>query len=61
MVLRKEIIELTGRVLNRYGESVRGVGLTIWQANTFGRYAHSNFQPCTARPETHRVRRHSIG
>jgi protocatechuate 3,4-dioxygenase beta subunit len=37
-----EIIEVTGRVLNLDGEPVRGVALTIWQANTHGRYAHSN-------------------
>ncbi len=37
-----EIIEVTGRILNLHGEPVRGVGLTILQANAFGRYAHSN-------------------
>jgi protocatechuate 3,4-dioxygenase beta subunit len=37
-----EIIEVTGRVLNLDGEPVRGVPLTIWQANTFGRYVHAN-------------------
>ena len=37
-----EIIEVKGRVLNREGEPVRGARLTIWQANTFGRYAHPN-------------------
>jgi protocatechuate 3,4-dioxygenase, beta subunit len=36
-----EIIEVTGRILDRHGEPVRA-GLTIWQANTFGRYAHVN-------------------
>ena len=41
-VAQGEIIKVTGHVLDRYGEPVRGVGLTIWQANTFGRYAHSN-------------------
>jgi protocatechuate 3,4-dioxygenase beta subunit len=41
-VAQGEIIEIAGRILNRHGEPVRGVGLTIWQANTFGRYAHSN-------------------
>jgi protocatechuate 3,4-dioxygenase beta subunit len=37
-----DIIEVTGRILNRHGEPVRGVDLTIWQANSFGRYAHAN-------------------
>ena len=37
-----EIIEVTGRILNRHGEPVGGVGITVWQANSFGRYAHSN-------------------
>jgi protocatechuate 3,4-dioxygenase, beta subunit len=39
---RGEIIEVTGRVLNLDGEPVRGVPVTIWQANTFGRYVHVN-------------------
>jgi protocatechuate 3,4-dioxygenase beta subunit len=37
-----EIIEVIGRVLDLRGEPVQGAKLTIWQANTFGRYAHSN-------------------
>jgi protocatechuate 3,4-dioxygenase beta subunit len=37
-----EIIDVTGRVLDVHGEPVRGAGLTIWQANCFGRYAHAN-------------------
>jgi len=41
-VAQGEIIEITGRILNRHGEPVRGLELTIWQANTFGRYAHDN-------------------
>jgi protocatechuate 3,4-dioxygenase, beta subunit len=41
-VAQGETIEITGRVLNRHGEPIRGVGLTIWQANSFGRYTHSN-------------------
>ncbi|WP_028348847.1 protocatechuate 3,4-dioxygenase [Bradyrhizobium murdochi] len=41
-VAQGEIIEITGRILNRHGVPVHGAGLTIWQANTFGRYAHSN-------------------
>jgi protocatechuate 3,4-dioxygenase beta subunit len=35
-----EIIEVTGRVLDLHGEPVCGARLTIWQANTFGRYVH---------------------
>jgi protocatechuate 3,4-dioxygenase beta subunit len=38
--VRGEIIEVTGRVLNRDGEPVRGALLVTWQANSFGRYAH---------------------
>ena len=37
-----EIIEVFGRVLNLDGEPVRGAAVTIWQANTFGRYTHGN-------------------
>jgi protocatechuate 3,4-dioxygenase beta subunit len=37
-----EIIEVMGRVLDLDGEPVRGVPVTIWQANTFGRYVHVN-------------------
>ena len=37
-----EIIEVTGRVLNLDGEPVRNIPIIVWQANTFGRYAHGN-------------------
>ena len=37
-----EIIEVTGRILNLAGDPVCGVPVTIWQANTFGRYVHVN-------------------
>jgi protocatechuate 3,4-dioxygenase beta subunit len=37
-----EIIEVTGRVLNLDGEPVRGIPVTVWQANSFGRYLHTN-------------------
>jgi protocatechuate 3,4-dioxygenase beta subunit len=37
-----EIVEITGRILNLDGEPVRGARLTIWQANSFGRYRHIN-------------------
>jgi protocatechuate 3,4-dioxygenase, beta subunit len=39
-IAQGEIIEVTGRILNRKGEPVSGAGVTIWQANTFGRYMH---------------------
>jgi protocatechuate 3,4-dioxygenase beta subunit len=37
-----EIIVVEGRVLNRSGEPVGDARLVIWQANSFGRYAHPN-------------------
>ncbi|HJU30419.1 MAG TPA: protocatechuate 3,4-dioxygenase [Hyphomicrobiaceae bacterium] len=37
-----QIIRVTGRVLDKTGEPVRGGKLQIWQANTFGRYTHPN-------------------
>lgn len=37
-----EIVEVFGRVLNIAGDIVSGVAITIWQANTFGRYDHAN-------------------
>jgi protocatechuate 3,4-dioxygenase, beta subunit len=37
-----EIIEVIGRVLDLRREPVRGARLTIWQANSFGRYLHPN-------------------
>jgi protocatechuate 3,4-dioxygenase beta subunit len=41
-IAQGEIVEVTGRILNRKGDPVSGAGLTIWQANTFGRYMHPN-------------------
>jgi protocatechuate 3,4-dioxygenase, beta subunit len=35
------VIEVTGRVLDRRGNPVRGAVLEAWQANAFGRYAHA--------------------
>ena len=35
-----QIIEVTGRVINRRGEPVAGARLEIWQANAHGRYTH---------------------
>lgn len=37
-----QIIYLSGRVVNRDGDPVRGAKLEIWQANSFGRYTHPN-------------------
>lgn len=35
-----QVIEVMGRVLDRYGNPVSGARLDIWQANAFGKYAH---------------------
>lgn len=37
-----QVIEVTGRVLDRYGVPVRGAKLELWQCNAAGRYAHPN-------------------
>lgn len=37
-----EVIEVSGRVLDRLGNPVRGAKIELWQANAMGRYAHSN-------------------
>lgn len=34
------VIEVTGRVLDRKGNPVRGAALELWQCNAAGRYAH---------------------
>jgi protocatechuate 3,4-dioxygenase beta subunit len=39
-----EVVYLTGRVSNLKGEPVRGAKISIWQANTHGRYAHNSDQ-----------------
>jgi protocatechuate 3,4-dioxygenase, beta subunit len=36
------VIQVTGRVLDRYGNPVSGARLEIWQCNSLGRYAHVN-------------------
>ncbi|MDQ3818027.1 MAG: protocatechuate 3,4-dioxygenase [Acidobacteriota bacterium] len=36
------IVYLTGRVLNLKGEPVNGAKISIWQANTHGRYRHKS-------------------
>lgn len=35
------VIEVTGRVLDRFGKPVSGARLELWQCNAAGRYAHS--------------------
>lgn len=37
-----EVIEVSGRVLDRHGKPMRDATLEIWQANAAGRYAHPN-------------------
>jgi protocatechuate 3,4-dioxygenase beta subunit len=37
-----QVIHLTGRVTNLQGKPLAGIKLEIWQANTYGRYAHTN-------------------
>lgn len=36
------VIQVAGRVLDRYGNPVSGARLEIWQCNSLGRYAHVN-------------------
>jgi protocatechuate 3,4-dioxygenase beta subunit len=35
-----QVIEVTGRVLDKRGNPVRGAAIELWQANAGGRYAH---------------------
>ena len=37
-----DVIEVSGRVLDRLGNPVSGAKIELWQANANGRYAHSN-------------------
>jgi protocatechuate 3,4-dioxygenase beta subunit len=37
-----EVIEVSGRVLDRLGNPIRGARIELWQANAAGRYAHKN-------------------
>ena len=39
-VAQGTVMDLSGRVLDLKGNPLRGIRLEIWQANTFGRYAH---------------------
>jgi protocatechuate 3,4-dioxygenase beta subunit len=34
------VIEVTGRVLDRHGNPIRGARIDLWQCNAAGRYAH---------------------
>ena len=36
------VIQVRGRVLDRYGNPVGGARLEVWQCNSLGRYAHVN-------------------
>ena len=36
------VIQVSGRVLDQYGNPVSGAQLDIWQCNSLGRYAHAN-------------------
>ena len=44
-----QVIQLSGRVLNRRGEPVRNARVELWQANSHGRYAHDS-DPFTEAP-----------
>ncbi len=37
-----DVIEVSGRVLDRLGNPVSGAKIELWQANAMGRYAHVN-------------------
>jgi protocatechuate 3,4-dioxygenase, beta subunit len=37
-----DVIEVSGRVLDRLGNPVSGAKIELWQANANGRYAHGN-------------------
>ena len=39
-----EVIEVTGRVLDRYGNPMKNAAIEVWQANHVGRYDHANDQ-----------------
>ena len=42
-----QVIEVSGRVLDRFGKPIEGAKLELWQANAAGRYDHAN-DPATA-------------
>lgn len=37
-----QVVEISGRVLDRYGQPMSGAKIELWQANAAGRYAHVN-------------------
>lgn len=37
-----QVIQVTGRVLDRHGNPVSGARVELWQCNSLGRYAHPN-------------------
>jgi protocatechuate 3,4-dioxygenase beta subunit len=37
-----QVVNLSGRVMNLKGEPVRGAKISVWQANTHGRYSHKS-------------------
>ena len=37
-----EVIEVSGRVFSTEGKPLSGVSMDVWQANTWGRYAHQS-------------------
>jgi len=37
-----QVIEVSGRVLDRYGNPISNAKLEVWQANMHGQYAHAN-------------------
>ena len=39
---RGQVIEVGGRVLDRYGNPISNAKVEIWQANMHGQYAHAN-------------------
>ncbi|MFT5174984.1 MAG: protocatechuate 3,4-dioxygenase beta subunit [Gammaproteobacteria bacterium] len=41
-----QLLYLSGRVLNRNAQPVRGAKMEIWQANSVGRYTHPNDNNC---------------
>jgi protocatechuate 3,4-dioxygenase beta subunit len=37
-----QVVHVAGRVLDRNGQPVRNARIEVWQANSFGRYAHAS-------------------
>src|SRR5687768_10349451 len=44
-----QLIDVSGRVLNRNGDPVSNARIELWQANSHGRYAHQS-DPNTSAP-----------